>query len=113
MAEFLFLMRRAGSRIAAMDKEARSRHYEAWGAYLTWLRNTGRFVGGGPLEPAGARLSGERGWERLDGPEDMGGRVGGYIVLTADDLDQAVRLAEDCPIFAVGGTMEIRPLTDM
>lgn len=113
MADFLLLMRRGGSRLAALDAEARSRHYEAWGGYLTWLRNTGRFVSGAPLEPSGARLSGERGRERLEGPEDMGGRVGGFIVLKAEDLDQAVRLAEDCPIFSVGGSMEIRQLTDM
>ena len=46
-----------------------------------------------------------------DGPyaesKDM---VGGYTVLTAEDLDEATEIARGCPFLDVGGTVEIRPV---
>jgi YCII-related domain len=35
--------------------------------------------------------------------------VGGYIVVEASDLNQAVELSIGCPILEVGGSVEVRP----
>ena len=39
--------------------------------------------------------------------------VGGYSIVEAKDVDHAVALTEGCPIFAVGGGVEVRPLLKM
>ena len=46
----------------------------------------------------------------IGGP-DTGTRLGGYSLVTADDLDAAAALAKGCPILPVGGVVEIGELT--
>ena len=36
--------------------------------------------------------------------------VGGFIVIEAGDLDEAVELSKACPILDVGGSVEVRPV---
>jgi hypothetical protein len=36
--------------------------------------------------------------------------VGGYFLIRAKDLNEAVELSRDCPIFANGGEIEVRPI---
>jgi hypothetical protein len=36
--------------------------------------------------------------------------VGGYIIVEADNIDQAVELSKGCPILDVGGSVEVRPV---
>ena len=44
---------------------------------------------------------------RALGNLDAGTRLGGYSVVTADDMDGAAVLAEGCPALALGGGVEI------
>ncbi len=61
------------------------------------LRNEGRIVKPGNLV--------------TDGPfTESKELVCGYIVVEADTLDEATQLAYDCPIFSVGGNVEVRNL---
>ncbi len=39
--------------------------------------------------------------------------LGGYSLVTADNLDEAVTLAKDCPIVAAGGGVEVGELADL
>ena len=44
-----------------------------------------------------------------DGPYiEMKEMVGGYIIVKADDIDDAVRLSEGCPVLSTGGKVEVR-----
>src|SRR5262245_2908420 len=38
-------------------------------------------------------------------------RVGGYSLITADDLDAAVAIAKECPVLDRQGGVEVGPLT--
>ncbi|HMA47606.1 MAG TPA: YciI family protein [Frankiaceae bacterium] len=38
-------------------------------------------------------------------------RLGGYTLITADDLDAAVALAQGCPVLTQGGGVEVGELT--
>jgi len=50
----------------------------------------------------------------LDGPfVEMKETIGGYIIVGANSLDEATVLCESCPIFDMGGQIEIRPLIKM
>ena len=39
--------------------------------------------------------------------------VGGYTLIEARDLEQAVELSKGCPIFEVEGAVEVRPVLKM
>ena len=40
------------------------------------------------------------------GDSGGGGRLGGYSLVTAENLDEALTLAKGCPIVAAGGAVE-------
>lgn len=39
--------------------------------------------------------------------------IGGYIVVSAESLDEAAEIAKGCPILHVGGNVEVRTLITM
>lgn len=41
------------------------------------------------------------------------GALSGYSIIDAPDIDEALRLAGKCPIFALGGTIEVAPCIQM
>lgn len=49
---------------------------------------------------------------RLLGPKLSGSTLAGYSLVAAADFNDAVRLAEECPIFDEHGWVEIARLTD-
>ena len=49
---------------------------------------------------------------RLLGPKLSGSTLAGYSLVAATDFNEAVRLAEECPIFDEHGWVEIARLTD-
>ena len=47
------------------------------------------------------------------GDSGDGARLGGYSLVTAENLDEALTLAKGCPIMAAGGGVEVGELTDL
>ena len=39
--------------------------------------------------------------------------IGGYIMVNATSIDEAVELAKGCPILTIGGNVEVRPVVSM
>jgi len=85
--------------------------------YMSWidsLRKKGHFLAGEPLEEEGKILSGRNAQTITDGLfTESKEAVGGYVIISARDLDAAVEVSKDCPIFGNGGTMEVRPIQDV
>jgi hypothetical protein len=91
---------------------------QAWADYSNALASAGKIRGGERLKPAGSattlRLNG--GGERLlsDGPfAETKEQLGGFFVVDAGNLDEAVELAGTMPHLQDGGSVEIRPVWDM
>ena len=63
----------------------------------------------------GARISFSGGKPQVtDGPfAEAKDLVGGYLLVTAQSLDQAVELAHGCPILEVDGSVEVRAVRQM
>ncbi len=79
--------------------------------YIQGLRDKGHFVAGEPLEETGKVLSGKRGQTVTDGPfTESKEAIGGYFLIRARDLAEAIELSRACPIFDNGGTIEVRPI---
>jgi hypothetical protein len=49
---------------------------------------------------------------RLLGPKESTSSLSGYSVVGAADFNAAVALAQDCPVFDEGGSVEIARLAD-
>lgn len=80
-------------------------------AYSEALEKAGAMVSGAPLSPAAtARLV--RGETVEDGPfADSREQLGGFYVIEAASMDEAVAWAKRCPA-AKTGTVEVRPVPD-
>ena len=39
--------------------------------------------------------------------------IGGYIMISADSLEEAAEISKGCPILSVGGSVEVRPVVAM
>lgn len=89
----------------------------AWAEYASDLASAGKLRGGERLHPvASATTLRLNGGERLlsDGPyAETKEQLGGYFVIEASNLDEAVELAGKMPHLQDGGCVEIRPVWDM
>jgi hypothetical protein len=49
-----------------------------------------------------------------DGPyTEIKEAIGGYSIIKADSLEEAVEIAKGCPVFSVGGNVEVREINPM
>src|SRR3954447_2059630 len=80
------------------------------------LHTEGKFLGASPLHPVASATSVRiRGGKRLvtDGPfAETHEQLGGYFLVEAQDLDEAIGIAARIP-GARKGTVEIRPLLEL
>jgi hypothetical protein len=116
MADYMFLFWNTDMS-SGMNRspEEMQKRMEKWADWFAKLKKEGRLKdNGAPLEPTGKVV---RGSDKIvkDGPyAEAKDIVGGYIIITADHIDQAVELSKDCPIFSnPGGSVEVRPVMKM
>ena len=80
------------------------------------LSTQGKYLSAGPLHPVAMATSVRvRNGKRLvtDGPfAETREQLGGYYLIDANDLDEAMRIAERVPVAKVG-TIEIRPVLEI
>jgi len=77
------------------------------------LREEGKLRAGQPLERQGKIVSGKKGRTVADGPfAESKEAIGGYFLLQVADLDEAVEIAQQCPILEYGSTVEVRPVAE-
>lgn len=107
MSEFTYLYR--GGTPPQGSPEQMQRMTEKWITWLETLAKQGHVKDRGRrLAPSGRILTGSRG-AVTDGPfAEAKDLIGGYSIIEARDLAQAVELAKGCPIFEVGGVVEVR-----
>ena len=97
--------------------EAEREHCYVESAQLTQeLNSSGQYLDASPLHPVSTATSVRvRNGKRLvtDGPfAETREQLGGYYVIEAKDLDEAIRIAEKVPP-ARFGTVEIRPVMEI
>jgi len=108
MSEFTYLFR---GRETSASPEQMQKTIEKWVAWFKELNAKGYIKEPGhPLEHTGTVVKGKQKIVN-DGPyAEAKDVVGGYIVIEAKDLEHAVELSKGCPIFEVGGSVEVRPI---
>jgi len=110
---FLYIFR-GGADPDQMSPEDMQRNMDAWFTWMNDLRKKGHLQAGEPLQDGGKVLKGKGGRSVTDGPYAEGKEeVGGYLLVTARDLNEAADLAKGCPIFENDGSVEVRAIQDM
>ncbi len=78
-----------------------------WQNWIGGIAAQGKFVSTNRLYPEGKSIFADG--AVLDGPyAEVKEMVGGYLIATADNLDEAVQLAKSCPNLKYGGKVEVR-----
>ena len=99
-----------------LDDSAREKCYDESARLAQELNSRGKHLGASPLHPTSTATSVRvRGGKRLvtDGPfAETREQLGGYYLIDAKDLDEAIDIAERIP-GTRWGTVEIRPVMEI
>ena len=113
MSAFVYLFRTTdtASRAAMGSPEQMQKSMQTWMAWMKTLADNGHIKDPGhPLERAGKLVKGKQ-RTITDGPyAEAKDIIGGYTLIEAKDLAEAVQLSLGCPIFEGGGVVEVRPV---
>jgi hypothetical protein len=116
MSEFIYLYRSGEQehRQSMGSPEQVQKTMQKWMAWMKELGDKGHLKDPGqPLERTGKVVKGKQ-KTVTDGPyAETKDIVGGYTLVEAKDLGQAVELSYGCPIFETGGLVEVRPVQKM
>jgi hypothetical protein len=116
MSQFIYLYRSSeAARQEGMGTPERAQqNMQRWMAWLKELDAKGHLKDHGqPLERTGRVVRGKT-KAITDGPyAEAKDLVGGFSIVEARDIDEAVELSRGCPGLDVGGVVEVRPVMSM
>ncbi len=114
MTEFLMIFRRElNPDQPAPSPEQMQAHMKPWQDWMGGLAAQNKLVS------SGNRLKGEGRVVKPNGVITNGPyveikeAVGGYIIVRAESLDEAAELSKGCPMFEMGGNVEVRAIVPM
>ena len=107
MEKFMFIFE--GSQPGNLSPELMQEHMGKWMAWINKLSKAGKYVAGEPLLPGGKLVSGPKGKTVTDGPYTEGKEVvGGFFIINAKDIDEAVEISKECPDLEYGTKVQVR-----
>lgn len=109
MTEFILIFRHPGLQDLNISPEEMQAMMQRWDNWFGGIAAQGKFVQGNRLGEEGKVL--KSAGVITDGPfAEIKERLGGFIIVRAENLDEATTLAHGCPILDGDGTVEIRPV---
>lgn len=113
---YLCLIYQDETRWQTMPKAEADRIYSEYFAFTDRLKQNGQYLGSNPLEPTHTATTVRvRNGKRLvtDGPfAETKEQLGGYFLIEAKDLDDAIEIASRIPA-ARNGSIEVRPVMEV
>jgi hypothetical protein len=112
MNEFVMLFHSPNTPDFKPSAEQMQASMKQWQDWMGGIAAQGKFVSTSRLSPAGKTLSPNK--IITDGPfAEVKEIIGGYLVVKTESIDEAMELAQGCPILEVGGKVEVRPIIPM
>jgi hypothetical protein len=114
MNEFLLIFRRAmGGNEPALSPEQIQAMMKPWQDWMGSLAAQNKLVNAGNrLEPDGYVVRPNN--VVTNGPYvEVKEAVGGYTIIRANSLEEAMELSKGCPIYKIGGNVEVRAILAM
>ena len=114
MKEYLLLFRGGDGHTAQQSPEKWQQHMQRWAKWMGELTEQGKFVSAQPLSNSGKSVTGTK-KVVTDGPFMEGKEmIGGYLICKTDSFDNAVIIANGCPILEFdNGAVEVREIREM
>lgn len=110
MTKYIILVREPDGRADQPTEEQQKIHRANWNKWFEKYGKAGNFLGGSALSLNGKMIKGPN-VEIVDDIHKVGTEIiGGYLLIQADDLDSAVNIAKEIPVFEVDGYLEVREL---
>lgn len=109
MEKFMFIFRGGDTHVhTAKDSQEVKAYIQSWDTWMQGLGQKGILAGGDPLQTTGKLVNGKN-KVVTDGPfMEAKEMVGGYLIVNAKDIDEAVEISMGCPIFEENGKVEVR-----
>lgn len=114
MKEFLLLFRSDNAERSDLSPAELEAIMNRWGKWISGIAEKEIMVGAQPLEKEGKVVRGPS-KKLTDGPFMESKEVlGGYVLLKAANIDEAVAIANGCPVLELqSGTVEVREIGTM
>lgn len=112
MKEYLLIVKTEGCVWTDLSPEQLQAHMEHGGAYIGGLMKDGTLKGANPIEKTGSRVITKIDGVLKDGPfNESKELVAGFFHINAKDIDEAVEIAKQNPIFNdINSIIEVHPL---
>lgn len=105
MKEFMLIFRREADQMPSAEQMQAI--LQQWQQWIKGINADGKYSGTNRLLPEGKTI--KPGLLITDGPFiESKELVGGYLIIKAATLDDAVETAKTCPMLEYGGTVEVR-----
>ena len=112
MKEFMMIFRNEYNPAFKPSPEQMQTSIKQWQDWIGGIAAQGKFVSTNRLGFQGKTLKPNN--VITDGPYvEVKEMIGGYILVKANSLDEALQLAEGCPILNIGGNVEVRDIMPM
>jgi hypothetical protein len=108
MKEFMFIFKGPYYEDMNLSAEEAEANMYKWLDWVQQLKNEGVYVEGRPLIKGGKMVSGKNAVV-TDGPfAESKELVGGYFIIKASNIDEAVKHSKGYPDFELNGSLEVR-----
>ncbi len=110
MKEFMLLFRYSPHDLSHKSPEEMEAYVNKWKEWGESIAVQGKLAKQPQRLPAEGKVL-RAGGVVTDGPfVEIKEQLGGFLVVKAENLDEATTLAHGCPVLEVSGSVEIRPL---
>ena len=114
---YMLLIYDEEAKVNTMTGPERAAIHQEYGEFIDDIRKKGAFLAGDPLQPTSTATTvrGKNGKTiTTDGPfAETKEQLGGYFIVEAKNLDEAIAVAARIPSVRVGGSIEVRPIMEM
>lgn len=113
MKEFLFIYRRDVNNIPKGSPQEMQNETKRWMDWIGSIAAQNKLVNrGNRLDISGKVVKSLN--LVTDGPyAETKESIGGYSIVKADTIEEACEMAKGCPVFSIGGTVEVREISTM
>jgi hypothetical protein len=111
--KYLCLIYEDESKWGTMPKDQMDAMFREYGAFTDDIKKSGQYIGGNPLQPTQTATTVRVRQGKIsttDGPfAETKEQLGGYYLVEAKDLNEAIQVASRIPSARVG-SIEVRPI---
>jgi len=112
MKEFMMIFRHAPDPNRVISPEQMQAILRQWQDWIGGIAAQGKFLSTGQLGKEAKTLRADK--VITDGPyAEVKEIVGGYLIVKATSLEEAMQLVDGCPILLAGGHVEVRDIIKM